>query len=407
MEEIKNINSVNNVPYNEAVQIIKTAILQSRTKAVSFVNKEILSLYYNIGEYVSLNSRNGYWGQGAIEYISMHLQKELPGLRGFSATNIRLMRIFYEEWCYEISKSPVTIGDFETADNKATTIRQLQLTNYDEMMLSNSSVVTDEFESTDNKAIIIRQLQLMNYDEMMISNFFQIGFTHHSLILANIKEVPERLFYIKTCAQNGWTVETLKFHIKEDLFKKLGGIPNNFKQTLSTEDFRKKAILAFKDEYLLDFVNIEDPELFDERMLEKDIVANISKFIIHTGSKFCFIGNQYRLIVLEKEIFIDLLFFNRTLNCLVAIELKRGAFRPEYLGQLHLYLQALDDKERQHGENPSIGILLCKEADKAFAEYAVRDYNKPMGVATYLTHNEMPDDLRKNLPDIDDLKKLL
>ena len=374
MEEIKNINSVNNVPYNEAVQIIKTAILQSRTKAVSFVNKEILSLYYNIGEYVSLNSRNGYWGQGAIEYISMHLQKELPGLRGFSATNIRLMRIFYEEWCYEIS---------------------------------NSSVVTDEFESTDNKAIIIHQLQLMNYDEMMISNFFQIGFTHHSLILANIKEVPERLFYIKTCAQNGWTVETLKFHIKEDLFKKLGGIPNNFKQTLSTEDFRKKAILAFKDEYLLDFVNIEDPELFDERMLEKDIVANISKFIIHTGSKFCFIGNQYRLIVLEKEIFIDLLFFNRTLNCLVAIELKRGAFRPEYLGQLHLYLQALDDKERQHGENPSIGILLCKEADKAFAEYAVRDYNKPMGVATYLTHNEMPDDLRKNLPDIDDLKKLL
>ena len=374
MEEIKNIDSVNSAPYSEAVQIIKTAILQSRTKAASFVNKEILSLYYNIGEYVSLNSRNGYWGQGAIEYISTHLQKELPGLRGFSASNIKSMRMFYEEWHCEISNSPI---------------------------------VTGEFEAIDNELIIIRQLQLTNYDEKMISDFFQIGFTHHSLILTKVKGIPERLFYIKTCAQNGWTAETLKFHIKEDLFNKLGGISNNFTQTLSTEEFRKKAILAFKDEYLLDFVNIENPELFDERMLEKDIVANISKFILHAGSKFCFIGNQYRVVVMDKEIFIDLLFFNRTLNCLVAIELKRGAFRPEYLGQLHLYLQALDDKERQYGENPSIGILLCKETDKAFAEYAVRDYNKPMGVATYLTHNEMPDDLKKNLPDIDDLKKLL
>ena len=374
MKELKKLNSTNNGSYNEAVQTIKRAILQSRIKAASFVNKEMLTLYYNIGQYVSQNSRNDYWGQGAIEYISTHLQKELPGLRGFSATNIKLMRIFYEGWCCEIS---------------------------------NSSVATDEFEYVDNKQITIHQLQLMNYDDKTIADFFQIGFTHHSLILASVKEVTERLFYIKACAQNGWAAETLKFHIKENLFKKLGGIPNNFKQTFSTDEFCKKAILAFKDEYLLDFVNIEDPELFDERMLEKDIVANISKFILHAGSKFCFIGNQFRVAVMGKELFVDLLFFNRTLNCLVAIELKRGAFRPEYLGQLHLYLQALDDKERQHGENPSVGILLCKEADKAFAEYAVRDYNKPIGVATYLTHNEMPDELKRNLPDIDELRKLL
>jgi Uncharacterized conserved protein len=195
MEEIKNIDSVNSAPYNEAVQIIKTVILKSRTKAASFVNKEILSMYYNIGEYVSLNSRNGYWGQGAIEYISMHLQKELPGLRGFSASNIKSMRMFYEEWHCEVSNSPVTIGEFEAANNEM---------------------------------VIIRQLQLTNYDEKMISDFFQIGFTHHSLILTKVKDIPERLFYIKTCARNGWTAETLKFHIKENLYKKLGGIPNNF-----------------------------------------------------------------------------------------------------------------------------------------------------------------------------------
>ena len=123
MAESKNIKSANSTPYNEAVQAIKTAILQSRTKAVSFVNKELLTLYYDIGEYVSLNSRNGYWGQGAIEYISTHLQEELPGLRGFSASNIKSMRMFYEEWCYDICNSPVVIVELQKSDTELIEIR--------------------------------------------------------------------------------------------------------------------------------------------------------------------------------------------------------------------------------------------------------------------------------------------
>ena len=173
-----------------------------------------------------------------------------------------------------------------------------------------------------------------------------------------------------------------------------------------------KAIVMFKDEYLLDYINTEelgarDSDDVDERVIEQSIVHNIKNFIMTFGQDFSFIGNQYRVVVGDKELFIDLLFYNRELQSLVAVELKAGDFKAAYLGQLHIYLQALDDYVRKPYENPSIGIILCKSADRTFVEYAVRDYDKPMGVATYLTSADMPERLRKALPDIDQLQQLL
>lgn len=168
----------------------------------------------------------------------------------------------------------------------------------------------------------------------------------------------------------------------------------------------------FRDEYLLDFVNLDDIEAtdgedVDERVVEKSIVANIKKFIMAFGRDFSFVGNQYRLEVEGHELFVDLLFFNRELNALVAVELKKGGFKPAYLGQLHLYLQALEDNLKKPHENPPVGIILCKSADKAFVEYAVRDFDKPMGVATYKTADEMPENLKRALPPIDELRRQL
>jgi RecB family endonuclease NucS len=167
----------------------------------------------------------------------------------------------------------------------------------------------------------------------------------------------------------------------------------------------------FKDEYLLNFVDIEhideDDTDQDERVLERQIVNNIRKFITSFGNDFIFIGNQYRVIVDNEESFIDLLFFNRELNSLVAVELKSGKFRPAYLGQLNFYLSALDSCVKKPHENASIGILLCKEMKKTTVEFAVRDFTKPMGVATYSSSAELPEYLRKALPDTEELKKLL
>ena len=345
-----------NQNYREAVKTIKEAILRSQYRAATSVNKEQLSLYYGIGRYVSENSRTGFWGKGAIEQISSLLQKELPGLRGFSASNIKNMRVFYEEWEPVLNRQPLA-------------------------------------------------------DEFNWSDFFSIGFSHHTEIISKAKTLEARLFYIHECAIRYWSKYTLRDYLKADLYSHRGTLPNNFAQTLPDTKQALKAVCSFKDEYLLDFINVEEldeqEEDLDEKIVEKSIVANVKKFIMTFGQDFSFIGNQYRVEVAGEEMFIDLLFFNRELNSLVAVELKSGKFRSSYLGQLNTYLSALDAYVRKPHENPSIGIILCREMNQTFVEFAVRDYNKPMGVATYRTSKDMPERLRNALPDIEELRKLL
>lgn len=189
-------------------------------------------------------------------------------------------------------------------------------------------------------------------------------------------------------------------------------MPNNFVQTLPASQQALKAISMFKDEYLLDFINVEelgvrDIEDIDERVVEQQIVQNIKRFIMTFGRDFAFLGSQYQVEALGHTHFIDLLFYHRELSCLVAIELKTGSFKNAYLGQLNAYLNILDDFVRKPNENPSVGIILCKDVDKTYVEYMVRTYDKPMGVATFRTADEMPEPLRKALPNIEELKKLL
>lgn len=364
-----------NQNYREAVKTIKEAILRSQYRAATSVNKEQLSLYYGIGRYVSKNSRIGFWGKGAIEQISSLLQKELPGLRGFSTSNIKNMRVFYEEWEPVLNRQPLA-GDL-VLDEK--------------LLLS-----------------VIRQPLA---DEFNWSDFFSIGFSHHIEIISKAKTLEARLFYIHECAIRYWSKYTLRDYLKADLYSHQGTLPNNFAQTLPDTKQALKAVCSFKDEYLLDFINVEEldeqEEDLDEKIVEKSIVANVKKFIMTFGQDFSFIGNQYRVEVAGEEMFIDLLFFNRELNSLVAVELKSGKFRSSYLGQLNTYLSALDSYVRKPHENPSIGIILCREMNQTFVEFAVRDYNKPMGVATYRTSKDMPERLRNALPDIEELRKLL
>ena len=189
-------------------------------------------------------------------------------------------------------------------------------------------------------------------------------------------------------------------------------MPNNFAQTISNSSMARKAVMMFKDSYALQFINTEeigerDRQDVDERVVEQKIVQNIKKFIMTFGEDFTFVGNQYHLEVYGEEFFPDLIFFNRALNALVVVELKTGEFKNSYLGQLTGYLQILDDKVRKPHENPSIGIVLCKSANKAYVEYVIKAFDKPMGVATYSIGDEMPENLRKALPDVNQLTELL
>ena len=187
---------------------------------------------------------------------------------------------------------------------------------------------------------------------------------------------------------------------------------NNFVNTLSSAKQARKAVQMFKNEYLLDFINVEeigerDAQDVDEKVVENQIIQNIKNFIMTFGKDFTFVGNQYHLEAYGEEFFSDLLFFNRELNCLVVVELKTGEFKPSYLGQLCTYLRIIDDKVKKPHENSTIGIILCKSMNKEFVEYVIQDYDKPMGVSTYKSMEDMPEKIKNVMPDIEELRKLI
>ena len=358
--------------YVIAVKEIKNAIIDSRYRAARSVNKEVLSLYYWVGNYVSVNSRIGKWNTNAISVISKLLQQELPGLTGFSETNIKNMRIFYEAWCH---------------------------------ILNNKSISYNSTNDIEFKDLLNRQMASADLNDNDWECFLNVGFSNHREIIRKTSTLEERLFYIRRCAKEFWNVETTKFHLKEDLYHKEGSIQQtNFDKTLEEPDFKQRALESFKEEYHLDFINNDD---MNERIIEQKVVQNIKKFIMAFGPEFSFMGNQYRLEVSGQEFFIDLLFFSRRLKCLVAFELKRGEFKPEYTGKMNFYLAALDKYVKLPDENPSIGIILCKSKNEEIVELSFSDTSKPMGVSTYRTSQELPEHFRKALPNIEDLKRLL
>ncbi len=366
------------------IKDLKSAILQSRYIAARIVNKELIVLYYGIGKKINTKIKEQNWGSKVLEQISKELQSELPGLKGFSATNLKRMTLVYDFWEGKISISPTLSGQLQLKENQDNTI---------------SPTVSGQLQNNGNE---IGSALLSQFLEL----FYSVSFSHHYIIASKSNSIDEALFYIQRTVSEFWSYRILEKHFKNDLFNKQGTLPNNFSNTLQPIN-ANKAIQVFKDEYLLDFVNIEDPDEADEKLIENEIVRNIKKFIQALGSDFAFIGNQYRIIVENREFFIDLLFFNRKLQALIAFDLKKGEFKPEHLGKMNFYLSALDDLVKQPHENPSIGIILCKEKNNKFVEYSFRDFNKAMGVATYKTSKEIPKQFKNILPDAETLKKLM
>lgn len=379
----------------EAVQSIKAAILKSQARAAQMVNHEQLSLYYGIGRYISDHSREGYWGTGAIARISKQLKAELPGLKGFSEENIKLMRRFYEAW-----KDIETNSVVGTTENPQATVSQLP---------TNSVVETTELQRVDPDQDSVRQLQLTSDENFPITAFLNISFTHHVAIFRYAETYDERKYYIQLAYSQRLKVEDLEEMIKARVYDHQESLPNNFFKAIPDKALAMRTIQMFKDSYLLDYINVEDidvsdPMDIDESVIESSIVMNIKNFIMTFGKSFTYKGHQVHYDKLGHDHWIDLLFYNRELKSLVVVELKKGQFKPSYLGQLAAYLRILDDEEKLPEENPSVGIILCKKADKAYVEYVLQDYVKPMGVATY---QQIQNRLKELLPPEDEMKRLI
>lgn len=363
--------------YVQAVKAIKQAIQVSRYRVSRHANGVSLGLYYGVGKYISEHSRNAAWGTGAIEHISNQLQQEMPGLIGFSAQNMRKMRQFYEEWV-------------DVFENRSAVMSEIGIV-----------PISVEIQPFTFCSSVMSEIS-----EQDIMSFTSIGFTHHCIIFAQVKDISARWFYIRRAATEFWGTRRLEQALRDDLYHAEGTMPSNFAQTIPNEKQRAIAMQTFKENNVLDFWHVEDPDYVDERDVEQHIVNNIKNFMMSLGNEFTFMGNQYRVIVDEKERFIDLLFYHRRMRCMVAIELKNGEFQPEYAGKLNFYLSALDEYVKLPDENPSIGIILCRDKSNTEVEFTLRDMSKPLGVATYRSVDELPEHYRA-LPSADELRKLM
>lgn len=341
MSDESNILSDN---LRKAVNDIKSAILNSQYRAAKLITGEQLSLYYGIGAYVSSISREGTWGTGTIERISEQLRRELPGLRGYSAESIKKMRTFYEYWKPYINQSPQAT-DLQIVNNEG-------VIDIDRFALQKWSPLATE----------------INREE-----FLSISFSHHMEILHKKKDLNEVLFYIHETVMHKWDKYDLRDRLKQDLYKNQGSATNNFLQTLPVA-YARKAVGMFKDEYLLDFINVEEvevtnPDDVDERVVEQTIVRNIKKFIMTFGRDFAYIGQSVSFGDLLRRTIPRFTILQSRVELHGGCGVKTGKFKAGYLGQLQAYMRVLDDKVRKPHENPTIGILLCKTADKAFVEY--------------------------------------
>ncbi len=232
----------------------------------------------------------------------------------------------------------------------------------------------------------------------------QIPWGHNRLIITKVKNIDEAEFYCNEIIKKGWDRNTLEIQIENNYYSRLGIADNNFKQTLPEEQ-SKLATEILKDPYNFDFLGLHDDAL--EIAIENELIKNITRFLLELGKGFAFLGKQYKIEISENDYFIDLLFYHMELRCFIVIELKAGRFKPEFAGKLNFYLSAVDSQLKKQGDNPSIGILLCKKKDKIEVEYALRDINKPMGITEYKLTDSIPEDIKTKLPSIEELENEL
>ncbi len=327
--------------YKEWILEIKNKIRSTQIKTAIAVNSALINFYWELGQMIS--EKESSWGNKVLETLSKDLQSEFPEMKGFSLTNLKYCKLFY---------------------------------NY----FSIRPQVEDEFQ----KNVI-----------------FQLPWGHIKLIINKIKDTSESQFYINETIENNWSRDVLALQIKTDLFKRQGKSITNFKNTLP-EPFSELAQQTLKDPYIFDFMTMSKP--YYEKDIEKQLVSHVTKFLLELGKGFAFVGQQYHLEIAENDYYIDLLFYHIKLKCYVVIELKNTKFTPEYAGKLNFYLSAVDSLVKTEEDKPTIGILLCRDKNNIEAEFALRDINKPMGVSEFQFTEILPDELKSSLPTIQEIE---
>ena len=329
---------MNDNQYLAVIEEIKAEIERARYRAAVSLNRELVMLYYHIGEVINEHKS---WGNKFIENLAKDIKLAYPNATGYSVRNLKYMAKFATEYP-------------------------------DRQFVQTVSAL--------------------------------LPWSHNVAIMDKVKDASVRRWYIQKTIENGWSHSVLIHQIESKLYERqvLSQKVSNFESRLPAPQ-SELAVQTMKDPYVFDFIPYKEDMI--ERDIEQALVKEMTALLLELGTGFAFLGNQYHLNVGGEDFYLDLLFYNLNLRCYVVIELKTGEFKPEYAGKLNFYLSAVDGILKREADNPTIGLLLCKSKNNVVAEYSLKDISKPIGVSEYTITGQLPEELAKQLPSVEDIQK--
>lgn len=332
--------------YNHWLGELKQRIRQSQIKAAVKVNTELIQLYWQLGDEIVERQQNAKWGDSFLKQLSKDLNEEFPKMKGFSYTNLRYIKQWYLHYNKELAICQQLVGDLQ-------------------------------------------------------NEFFSIPWGHHILIMQRCKEMDKALFYIRKTLENNWSRSVLDWQIDSDLFERQGKAVSNFSLTLPKPQ-SDLAQQITKDPYIIDIMGVRQE--MQERELEAHLDKHISQYLLELGKGFTYYGHQIQLKVGDEVFYIDQLFYHVRLHCYVVVELKATAFKPEHVGQLNFYVNAVNALMRSEGDNPTIGLLICKDKNDVVAEYTLQSVNSPIGVSSMKIYDQLTADYKSALPTTEEIE---
>ncbi|MFO7734597.1 MAG: PDDEXK nuclease domain-containing protein [bacterium] len=370
------------IRYKNLLNSIKNRIRAAQVRATFAANAEMILMYFDIGKMIHERQQKEGWSSSVIPRLSKDIKNELSDIKGFSERNLGRMVAFYREYSCVTEILPQPVAKLDNSEKLPRTVAKL---------LKASDLSSEKMPPT------VAQLEKTN----LLKN---IPWGHHFLLIEKIKDIDIRFWYMGETIKNGWNRDVLASMIKNNLHNRQGNSSTNFNHTLP-EMQSDLAAKTLKDPYIFDFLTIAEP--FAERELETELIKHLENFLTELGTGFAFVGRQYKLTVSDKDFYIDLLFYHLKLRSFVIVELKKGDFKPEYAGKMNFYCSAVDDLLKHSTDQPTIGLILCESKNKIFAEYALRDIQKPIGVSDYELTKALPENLKSSLPTIEELEKAL
>ena len=370
----ENMTMASNSDFKSWVSQLKQDIRSAQIRAAIKVNTELLRLYWRMGADICEKQKSASWGDGWLKELSRELMTEFPDMKGFSHRNLQYIRQWYLFY------------------NQENTIVQQAVAQLEDVNVQQAVAKLDDD---------MRQQTVAQISEDV---FFSVPWGHHLYIISQCKEVSRAVFYLKKTVENGWSRAVLLNYLDTNLYERQGKAVNNFKRLLANPQ-SELAAQTLKDPYNFDFLTIDGE--YRERELEQAITHNVTRFLLELGTGFAFVGSQVPLQVGEDTVYPDLLFYHLELQCYVVVELKVTKFKGEHLGQLGLYVSAVNHSKKKPTDNPTIGLIICKTKNNVMAQYALESTNQPIGISEYQLSKLMPEHIQSQLPTIEDIEATL